>query len=76
MRAVVSSEENHEHFVEDTALLFNFFRKVARNVGNGHPLLFTHVEGVIVLLDGRIMSSIEEDFVAISDEVMKGSARR
>ena len=38
------------------------------------PLLLSHIEGVIILGDGFVVSAVDDDFVAVGDHIMEGSA--
>lgn len=73
-RAEVSSEEDQQHLIDDTALLLFFHRVLARNVRHCSPFLLGHVERIVILEYCGVMASIDDDFVAISDHVVKRSA--
>lgn len=38
------------------------------------PFLFGNVEGVIILGDGFVVPSVDDDFVAVGDHVVEGAA--
>ena len=69
--AVVASEEDHEHLVEDTCLLLDLLGVDSGDVGNGNPLFLADVEGVVVLEDGVAVSAEDDDFVAEGDLVVE-----
>lgn len=72
--AEVAAEEDQQHLVDHTGLLLFFGRVLARYVGHSCPLLLGYVEGVVILGYGFVVSSVDDDFVAVGDHVVEGAA--
>lgn len=73
-RAVISSKENKKHIVNNTRLFLFFWRVYTRNMRHSSPFLLCNIERVIILNNCFVMSTIDNDFISISNHIMKSSS--
>jgi len=76
LRTKVSSKKNHKTLVDYTWLFLYFLRILSFNVWYSSPFLFRYIKWVIILQDCGIVSSKNNQFIAIIDHVMKSTTFR
>lgn len=72
--AKVSSEEDKQHFIYYTGLLFLFGGVLPRNIGDCCPFLLRHIERVVIFNHSLVMTPIDNNLISISDHIMKSTA--
>jgi hypothetical protein len=75
-RAIIPTEEDKQHFIQDTRLFFFLLWIFSRNMGNCNPLLLWNVEGIIILQYVFVVASEDDDLISISHHILESSAFR
>lgn len=72
LEAVVTAEEDEEGLMKHARLLFQLSGVALGEGGGGVPLGVRNVERVVVFQDAVVVSSVDEDFVAVGLHAVEG----
>jgi hypothetical protein len=72
-RAKVPSKEHQQHLIQHTTLLFSLLRHLSMDLRRRLPDPLCRVKCIVVLEDGVIVASIDDDFVPVGDHGVESS---